>query len=57
MTKNDCEQRAAERLLRDFRREHPHLKTAVTEDGSVRGRQASGTASRIGFKIYHYRQA
>ena len=23
--KNDCERNAAERLLRDFRREHPHL--------------------------------
>jgi hypothetical protein len=31
-TKNDCEQNAAKRLLADFRREHPHLKTIVTED-------------------------
>ncbi len=31
--KNDCERNAAERFLRDFRREHPHLKVIVTEDG------------------------
>jgi hypothetical protein len=32
-TKNDCERNAAKRLLDDFRREHPHLKTIVVEDG------------------------
>ena len=32
-TKNDCERNAAKRLLADFRREHPHLKTIVVEDG------------------------
>lgn len=32
-TKNDCERNAAKRLLSDFRREHPHLKTLVVEDG------------------------
>ncbi len=31
--KNDCERNAAKRLLTDFRREHPHLKTLVVEDG------------------------
>lgn len=31
-TKNDCEHNAAKRLLMDFRREHPHLKTVVSED-------------------------
>jgi len=31
-TKNDCERNAAERLLRDFRREHPHLSIIVVED-------------------------
>jgi len=31
--KNDCERNAAKRLLGDFRREHPHLKTLVVEDG------------------------
>lgn len=31
--KNDCERNAAKRLLQDFRREHPHLKTIVVEDG------------------------
>lgn len=32
-SKNDCERNAAKRLLNDFRREHPHLKTIVVEDG------------------------
>ncbi len=30
--KNDCERHAAKRLLRDVRREHPHLKLLVVED-------------------------
>jgi hypothetical protein len=30
--KNDCERNAAERLLRDFRREHPHLPVIMVED-------------------------
>lgn len=30
--KNDCERNASERLLRDFRREHPHLEVIVVED-------------------------
>jgi hypothetical protein len=32
-TKNDCERNASIRLLKDFRREHPHLKGIVIEDG------------------------
>ncbi|MFQ5640688.1 MAG: transposase [bacterium] len=31
--KNDCERNAAKRLLHDLRREHPHLKLTVIEDG------------------------
>ena len=31
--KNDCERNAAKRLLKDVRREHPHLKLIVVEDG------------------------
>jgi hypothetical protein len=31
--KNDCERNAANRLLKDIRREHPHLKLIVIEDG------------------------
>ncbi len=31
--KNDCERNAAKRLLTDTRREHPHLKLIVVEDG------------------------
>ena len=30
--KNDCERNATERLLRDFRREHPHLPVILVED-------------------------
>jgi len=30
--KNDCERNAAKRFLREFRREHPHLKVIVVED-------------------------
>jgi len=31
--KNDCERNAAKRLLENIRREHPHLKLIVVEDG------------------------
>jgi hypothetical protein len=31
--KNDCERNAAKRLLRQIRREHPHLKLIIVEDG------------------------
>lgn len=31
-TKNDCERNAAKRLLKDTRREHPHMKFIVIED-------------------------
>jgi len=30
--KNDCERNAAKRLLKDIRREHPHMKLIVIED-------------------------
>lgn len=32
-TKNDCERNAAKRLFKHIRREHPHLKLTVIEDG------------------------
>lgn len=31
--KNDCERNASKRLLKDLRREHPHLKAIIVEDG------------------------
>jgi len=31
-TKNDCERNAVGRLLKDFRREHPHLPVIIVED-------------------------
>ena len=31
-SKNDCEQNAMQRLLQDFKKEHPHLKVIFTED-------------------------
>ena len=32
-TTNDCEQNACKRFLENFRREHPHLKAILLEDG------------------------
>jgi hypothetical protein len=32
-TKNDCERNALKRFLENFRREHPHLKAILLEDG------------------------
>lgn len=32
-TKNDCERNASKRFIENFRREHPHLKVIVVEDG------------------------
>lgn len=31
-TKNDCERNASKRLLKDLKREHPHLKLIIVED-------------------------
>ena len=31
--KNDCERNASKRFIENFRREHPHLKVIVVEDG------------------------
>ena len=31
--KNDCERNACKRVLENFRREHPHLKAILVEDG------------------------
>ncbi|MDQ6963280.1 MAG: transposase, partial [Mariprofundaceae bacterium] len=31
--KNDCERNASRRLLHDLRREHPHMKLTIIEDG------------------------
>ena len=31
--KNDCERNAAKRFLDDLRREHPHMKAVIVEDG------------------------
>ena len=32
-SKNDCEQNACKRFLKNFRREHPHLKAIILADG------------------------
>lgn len=32
-SKNDCERNASKRMLLDLRREHPHLKLMIVEDG------------------------
>lgn len=31
--KNDCERNASKRLIEDLRREHPHMKAVIVEDG------------------------
>lgn len=31
-TKNDCEQKATKRLLKSFRKEHPHLRAIIVQD-------------------------
>jgi len=31
--KNDCERNASKRYLKRFRKDHPHLKVIMTEDG------------------------
>ena len=31
--KNDCERNAAKRFIENFRREYPHLKVIIVEDG------------------------
>ena len=33
VTKNDCKRNACKRFLKNFRREHPHLKAILTGDG------------------------
>lgn len=33
IAKNDCERNACKRFLQNFRREHPHLKAILVEDG------------------------
>jgi len=32
-SKNDCERNASKRFIKNFRREHPHLKVIIIEDG------------------------
>lgn len=56
-TKNDCERNAAKRLLSDVRREHPHLKLIVVEDGlasngpHIRHLQALNLRFLLGAKV------
>ena len=47
--KNDCERNAGERFLEDFRREHPHLKVIVTEDGLGSNAPHIATLKRLNF--------
>jgi hypothetical protein len=49
--KNDCERNAAERFLEDFRREHPHLKVIVTEDGLGSNGPHIRTLQRLNFNF------
>lgn len=47
-TKNDCERNAAQRLLEHVRREHPHLKLIVVEDGLASNGPHIDTLVRLG---------
>ena len=40
-TKNDCERNATRRYLKQFRKEHPHLRVIVVEDALSAQRSAS----------------
>jgi hypothetical protein len=49
--KNDCERNAGERFLENFRREHPHLRVIVTEDGLGSNAPHIGTLKRLGLNF------
>ena len=59
--KNDCERNAAKRLLADVRREHPHMKFIVIEDGlasnapHIRQLQALDFRFILGAKVSDHR--
>jgi hypothetical protein len=55
--KNDCERNAAKRLLEDVRREHPHLKLIVIEDGAGLQRPAHPPVAGAGPAFHPRRQA
>jgi hypothetical protein len=50
-TKDDCERNAARRFFEDFRREHPHLKVIVTEDGLSSNAPHILDLKRLGFRF------
>jgi hypothetical protein len=48
-TKNDCERNAAKRFLENVKREHPHLKLIVVEDGLSSNMPHIETLKSLGF--------
>lgn len=59
-TKNDCERNAGRRWLAAFRKDHPHLKVIMVEDGlssnapHVRDLKEHGFHFILGLKAMHY---
>jgi hypothetical protein len=49
--KNDCERNASRRFYEDFRREHPHLKVIVVEDGLASNGPHIRDLIRLGFRF------
>ena len=49
--KNDCERHASKRFLEHFRREHPHLKVIVVEDGLSSNEPHIKTLKDLGFSF------
>jgi len=49
-TKNDCERNATRRFLERFRREHPHLKVIINEDGLAANAPHIEDLQRLGFE-------
>ena len=51
--KNDCERNAAKRLLRELRREHPHLGLVVVEDGLASNGPHIGLLKELDMRFVH----
>ena len=50
-TKNDCERNASKRPVSDLRREHPHMKAIVVEDGLASSGPRAETLMENGFRF------
>ena len=50
-TKNDCERNASKRPVGDIRREHPHMKAIIVEDGLASNGPHIGTLIENDFRF------